>query len=59
MNIKCKLFGHKYIKQVLDVYAFQFVCERCGKLRDVYGEGKPRNTKIKYYCKGDGKKDVK
>jgi len=55
----CKLFGHKYIKQEIDLNVWEFVCKRCGKNRDVYHEGESKDSEIRYFTKSDGKKDDK
>lgn len=61
MSLLCKIFGHKYIK----TYAgegqtfFEHICKRCGKNRDLYMEGEPKNPNIKYFRREDGKKDKK
>jgi len=57
MGLICKWFGHKYIKQNIDMYCYAFICKRCGKNRDVYKKGEEKEATIKYFCRADGKKD--
>jgi len=59
MNLLCKLFGHKYIQKSLELNVYEYICERCGKNRDIYAPGDKKSMFIKYYKKGDGKKNAK
>lgn len=59
MSFLCKIFGHKYEEKKIDLYAWEVVCKRCGKNRDIYNQGEQKIEEVQYFKKKDGKKDDK